>query len=121
MIRAERGVRGHDDADRSVDAREFLDRGDVLDVAHAGAAVLRRENHPQHPELAQFLDRGQRKLASLVPLHDVRADLALGKFADTFLQVQLLFVQLEIQGSSETLGQCGLRGPAKEALSCPEF
>ncbi len=112
VVRAERGVCRDDDADRTVDAREFLDRGDVLHIAHAGAAVLGGENHSQHAELAQFLDGGERELASLVPLHDVRLDLAFGKLADAFLQVQLLFVQLEIQGSSGTLGHRSLHGPA---------
>ena len=43
---------GDDDADRSVDAREFFDRGDVLDIAHAGAAVLGGENHSEEPKFA---------------------------------------------------------------------
>ena len=43
VVGAERGVRGDDDADRAIHAREFLDGGDVFDVAHAGAAVFRRE------------------------------------------------------------------------------
>ena len=102
MIRAERSVRGHDDAHRSVDAREFLDRRDVLDIAHARAAILRRKDRAQQSELAQFLDRGQRKIARLVPLHDVRLDLALGKFTNALLQLQLLVVQLEIHVPSET-------------------
>src|SRR4029077_15390526 len=100
VVRAQRRVGGDNDADRPVDAREFFDRGDVLDIAHAGAAVLGGENHSEEPELAQFLDSGEGELAGFVPLHDVGADLALGKLADAFLQVQLLFVQLEIQESS---------------------
>ena len=93
MIRAQRGVRCHDDADRSVDARQFLNGRDVFDVAHASAAVFWRKDCAQHPEFAQFLDRGQRKLTGFVPVHDTRLDFALGKFTDAFLQLQLLFVQ----------------------------
>ena len=53
----------------------------------------------QQAELAQFLDCGQRELAGLVPLHDVRSDFALGKFAYTFLQLKLFFVELEIHSA----------------------
>ena len=97
MVRAQRGVRRDDDADRAVHPRELFDGGDVLDIAHAGAAVLGRKHDAQQAELAQFLDRRQRKVAGLVPLHHVGRDFALGKFADAFLQLQLLIVQLEIQ------------------------
>ena len=49
-------MRRDDDAHRAIHAREFLDRGDVLDVAHARAAVLRGKDRAQQAELAQFLD-----------------------------------------------------------------
>ena len=93
-------MRRDDDADRAIHAREFFDGGDVFHIAHARAAVLGGKNRSQQPELAQFFDGRQRKLAGLVPLHDVGRDLALGKLADAFLQLQLLVVQLEIQNSS---------------------
>ena len=99
VVRAQRGVRRDDDADRAVHARELFDGGDVLDIAHAGAAVLGRKHYAQQAELAQFLDGRQRKFAGLVPLHHVGRDFALGKFAHAFLQLQLLIVQLEIQGA----------------------
>ena len=72
MVRAQRSVRRHDDAHRTVHARKFLNRGDVFDVAHARPAVLSRKDRAEQAELAEFLDDGQRKLARLVPLHDVR-------------------------------------------------
>jgi hypothetical protein len=51
-----------------------------------------REDNPEQAELAQFLDRRQRKFAGFIPLHDVRRNFALGKLAHRFLQLQLLFI-----------------------------
>ena len=48
-------------------------------------------------------------------------DLALGKLANAFLQVQLLFVQLEIQGSSSTLGPQFERSRIKGHSRAPNF
>ena len=85
-------MRGHNDAHRPIHAREFFDRGDVLDVAHSRAAVFGGEDRPQQAQLAQFFDCRQRKLARLVPLHDMRKDFALSKLAYALLHVQLLFI-----------------------------
>ena len=52
VVRAERSVGGDDDADRSVDTREFFDGGDVFDVAHAGAAVFGRKDRAHQAEFA---------------------------------------------------------------------
>ncbi len=59
-----------------------------------------REDHAQEPELAQFFDRRKRKISGLIPLHDVRRDLFRGKVTNALLQLKLLVVQLEIQGTS---------------------
>ena len=93
VIGAEGGVGGDDDADRAIHAREFLDGSDIFDVAHAGAAVLRREDHAHQAHLAQLFDGSQGEFSGFVPLHDVRPDFALGELADTLLQLLLLFVQ----------------------------
>ena len=58
------------------------------------------KDHAHQAELAEFLDGGQGELAGLVPLHDVGSDLALGELAHAPLQVELFFVELEIQGAS---------------------
>src|ERR1700735_4021653 len=55
MIRAERRVRRDNDSDRAIDAGEFFDGSNVLDVAHACAAVLGWKNYSQQTELAQLL------------------------------------------------------------------
>ena len=44
MISAERIVRGHDESDGRIDARELFDDDGVIDVAESGAAELFREN-----------------------------------------------------------------------------
>ena len=100
MIAAERGVGGDDDPHRAIHTGEFLDRSDVFHIAHAGAAVLGGKNRAQEAELAEFLDRVQREIAGLIPLHDIGGDLAFGKLAHRFFELLLLFVQQEIQDSS---------------------
>ena|SRR5438132_6487143 len=93
----------YDDPDRTVNARKFRDRRDILHVAHTRPAIFRWEDDPQQAELAQFLDRRQRKFAGFIPLHDVWGNLAFGKLAHRLLQVQLLIVQLEVQVISSLL------------------
>ena len=78
-------MRRDNDAHRAIHPRQLFDGDHVFDVAHAGAGIFGGENCSQQSELAQFLDRSQRKLASLVPLHDVGQDFALGEIADGFL------------------------------------
>src|ERR1035438_7963516 len=56
VVRTQRGVRRHDDADRAIDARQFFNCGDVLDIPHARAAVFSREDRAQQSEFAEFLD-----------------------------------------------------------------
>ena len=91
-------MRRNNDAHRTIHPRKFFDGGDVLHVAHAGAAQFRGKNDSHQAQLAQFLDRGQRILARLVPFHDVRRNLTRGKIAHASAQMLLLFVELEIQG-----------------------
>src|SRR5579863_9230372 len=116
MIRAERGMRGDNNSDRTVHSRKLLDRGDVLHVSHAGTTVLRRKDDAHQSHLPQFLDRRERELTRLVPLHHIGLDFALGKLTNALFQLQLLFVQLEIQDSSGPLGRCDPHSPAKRAL-----
>ena len=79
-------------------ARKLFDGGNVLDVSHPSAAQFRRKHHAHQPQLAEFFDCGERKFSGVVPLADVRRDLALRKFAHALLELQLFFVELEIQG-----------------------
>ena len=87
---------------RPIHPRKLFDGGDVLHVPHPRAAQLRRKDDAHQPQLAQFFDGRQRKIARLVPLADVRRDLALGKFAHALLELQLFFVELEVQRGSPT-------------------
>ncbi len=98
VVGAERGVRGHDDANRAVDARKLLDGHGIFDVAHARAAVFDREDRSHEPEPPEFLDCLKRETRGFVPLHHVRRDFTLGELADHLAKVLLLFGKLEIQG-----------------------
>ena len=85
-------MRRDDNSHRSIDARKLGDGCRVFDVSHARAAILWRKDHPHQPKFAQLFDRGQRKLRSFVPAHDVRRNLALRKLAHRLFELQLLFV-----------------------------
>src|SRR2546428_14082288 len=100
MMGAARGVSPHDDAHRAAHARESLNRSNVLDVAHPGAAVLRWKYHAQEAELAELFDGGQGEFSRLVPFHDMGRNFALGKLAHTLLELKLFFVELKVQDSS---------------------
>src|SRR5947209_20310062 len=81
VIAAERIMRGYDDANGAVDARELLDGNDVLDVTEARAAVLLGQNHAEKAHFREVGDDVPRELGGFVPFHDVRNDLALGQLA----------------------------------------
>ena len=100
MVGAQRSVCRYDDAHRAVHAREFLNRSDVLDVAHASTAVLRWKHHAQEAKLAELFDGGQGELSRLVPFHDIGRNFTLGKLAHTLLELKLFFVELKVQDSS---------------------
>ena len=85
VIRAQRSVCGHNDAYGPVHARQFFDGGDILDVAHAGAAVLGGKNGAHQAQLAQLFDSLQRESTGFVPLHHVGRNLALREVAHHFL------------------------------------
>ena len=104
MVRAKRGVRGNNNPDRPINPRKLFDDHHVFGIAHARTAVFGGEDSTHQPQLANFLDRGQRKLTGFVPFHNVGSDLALSELAHGFLQLQLLFVQLEIQQPSDCCG-----------------
>ena len=84
-------MRGDDQPDRRVDARQFLDDDRVIDVAESRAAQLFRENDSEKAEFTALLDYLERKDLLLVPFEDVRRDLRLRKLADLFAEL-LLFL-----------------------------
>ena len=87
VIAAERIVRRDDDADRAVDAREFLDRSGVFDVAEAGAAVFFGKDDAEQAHFGELGHDFGWKVRGFVPLHDVRGDFAFGEFADAAAQL----------------------------------
>src|SRR5438876_9353616 len=67
MSRAERIVSGNGNADRSVDAREFFDDCDVLQIAESGASVLRGNENAEETQLRELSQDVARKCLLLVP------------------------------------------------------
>ena len=91
VIGAERIVRGDKQADGTVYTCELFDGGGVFDVAESGAAVLLGENDAHQAHFGQFGKYFRGEMGDFVPLHYMRSDLSLGKFADGLAEV-LLFV-----------------------------
>ena len=54
VIRAQRIVRGNDDADRAIDAGKLLDDDGVFEIAHARAAIFLGENNAEKPSSASL-------------------------------------------------------------------
>src|SRR5262249_25844553 len=100
VVGAERVVRGDDDANRSVHARQFFDGDDVFDIAEAGAAILFRENYAQQAHFRELGHDFAGKVRHFVPLHDVRSDFAFGKFTNTAAELLLFVGQREVHGAS---------------------
>ena len=88
VVRAERSVRGHDDAHRAIHARELFNDDGVLDVAQPGAAQFLGKNGAHVAELAQFADHFERERLRLVPFHDVRQDFAFGELPNGFAKLE---------------------------------
>ena len=84
-------MRGHDQRDRAIDARELLDGDYVFDIAEARAAVMFREDDSQQVEIGQLGNEFRGKLRGFVPFHHVRSDFRLREIAHGALQL-LLFV-----------------------------
>ena len=82
MIRTQRNVRGHAQRDGGIDTREFFHGDHIVDVVVAGPAKVLRENCSEHTHRAKFAKNLDRKVLRLVPLHDVRLDLAFREFAN---------------------------------------
>ncbi len=105
VVHAKGVMRGHDDADRPVDGRYLLDRHHVIDVAQLRASQLSWNEHAQQPHVTQLLHHGSRKLACLVPFHDVRCNLFCGKGA--YLAAQLLLFLRQAEGVAGCVGEGG--------------
>ena len=91
VVGAERIVRGHDEPDGAIDARQLLDGDGVFDIAEAGAAVSFREDDAQQAEIGQLGNDFGGKLRGLVPFHNVRSEFRLREIAHGALEL-LLFV-----------------------------
>src|SRR5262249_32801973 len=92
-------VRRQRQRDARTDARDLLDADAVIERAHAGAAVGLGDLNAHQPQVRQLFDQLERKMLRLVPLHDVRPNLGLGKFADAASEELLFGRETEIHGS----------------------
>ena len=90
VVGAQRIVRGDDDANGAVHARELFDDDGVLDVAHSRAAIFFREDDAEKTHFAELGNEFGGKLRGFVPLHDVRQDFGLGERADGAPELLLL-------------------------------
>src|SRR5690242_16115845 len=50
VVRTKGRVRGNDDADRTINAREFFDRDYIFDIAHSSAAIFGGKDHSQETQ-----------------------------------------------------------------------
>ena len=98
-------MRGHDDSDRAIDGGYLLDRHHVIDISESCAAQFVRDQHAQQPHPSKLLYDGRRKLARLVPLHDMRCDFLGGKGA--YLSAQLLLLLGQAEGVGGCVGEGG--------------
>src|SRR5258708_27117 len=90
----------NDQADGSVDARQFFDHRRILDVAESSTAVFLGKNNSQQTHLAKLGNQFGRKTRGFVPLHHVRSDFSLGKFANGAPELLLLVSGGKIHGAS---------------------
>src|SRR6185369_2694746 len=74
MVRAKRIVRSDRDADRAINAGQFLNDRCVFHIAHSGAAVLLRKNNPQETQFGHLRLELNGKMLLFVPFHDVRCN-----------------------------------------------
>ena len=93
-------MRGDDQADRGVHAREFFNDDGVLDVAEARAAQLFREDGAHVTKLAQLLHNGKRERLGFIPFKDMRADFGFRKFADVLAKFYLVLCVGELHSGA---------------------
>ena len=104
--RPERGVGGHRDADRGVDAGQLLDREGVGERVGPAAAVLLRERDPHQPELAQLARRSRRGSASSRSSSSATGATSCAReLAHGVAQQPLLVGEVEVHGSDALLGR----------------
>src|SRR5258706_1642295 len=90
----------NDQADGAIDARQLFDYRCILDVAESCAAEFLRKNNSQQTHLAKLGNQFGRKTRGFVPLHHVRSDFSLGKFANGPPELLLLVSEGKIHGAS---------------------
>lgn len=98
VICAKRIMGSNYDADRAIDRRKLFYGQRVINVTEAGPAQFHGEDDAHEPHLAQLAHNLFRKLARLIPTHDVGSDFARGEIANFLAQLLLIFCQREGMG-----------------------
>src|SRR4051794_38274454 len=112
MTGAERVVRGDAERETAVDDAELLDDVNVINVRQSRAAVLLGDRHAQHAEAAGTLENLGGKVLRLIPLHQMRLDLAERELAHHLLNLSLLVGKTEIHSHSSRSVSPGRAGRA---------
>src|SRR5262249_13595136 len=84
------------EGDGRIDARDLLDDEGVVLIAHPGAVVPLREDHPEVAHLSHGAEDRVREFLGLVQPPGVRRDLALGELAHAAAKEGLLLGELEV-------------------------
>src|SRR5437773_2025192 len=96
VVRAQRVVRPHRDADRGVPATELFDDQRVRDVIEAGAAVLVSHEHPEEAQRPELLHDLVGKRLALVVRRDRVPELTLCELTRDLAKAFLVVGQVEI-------------------------
>ena len=100
MPGAQRIVRRHAQGEAALHRAQLFDHVHVIDVGERRAAVLLGEDHAEESQLAGFAEDLDGEVLRLVPLRDVRLDLALAELAHHVANLLLLVGQTEIHSNS---------------------
>ena len=97
LVDAKVGMGAIGQADRGRGARNLLQRDDMGEIAHVGAAVLLRDRHAEQAEVAEFLPEIGGKFIVAVDLFRAGRDFGQGEGAHAVAQHVDLVAESEIQ------------------------
>ena len=105
LVDAEIGMRAIGQADRGRGAGDLLHRDHVLQIAHAGAAILLLDGDAEHAEIAELAPQIHRERVVAIDPSRARRDLIGREGLDLSAQHVGGLAQIEIQ-SSDPVGNC---------------
>ncbi len=108
-------VRGHRQRHRRVDPGQLFERDAVVHRRHAGAAVGVGNLNAHQREVGQRRQQFRREVLGVIPVAQVRPDLALGELADAAREQHVVFGEGQVEhgqsrwASTAGAGAAGLR------------